>query len=395
MRPGILIQHNSTPRRSRELVRCDIAAMIGFLYRARWPEGATAGDFLHVPMRRWEDLANNVHRELVDPITRRSARCFFENGGDELHLFVVCIEDETALVGGGLAEGTLSALFERLRTEEDIALVAVPTLAYLRCEVARTGRVTWRGEDLADELLSHCRTMNNRFFVMDAPQGLHGELLQRWFADFRAREPATRAWGAVYYPFLMAGDQALPPSGAMMGVYARMERERQPTGIAWPPANTTVRGVTHTEVEMDWSEVGLVGESGINPLLVAPGRGVVVWGARTMSTDPTFSFINSRRIVSMIGEQLRRDNEWAIFEPNETGLWKVVERDVMARLEQLWNAGLLSGTRALEEYSVECSRSTNPLVVRDRGELHVEVKLKPVGSTEQILIDLRLGAPGT
>jgi hypothetical protein len=156
-----------------------------------------------------------------------------------------------------------------------------------------------------------------------------------------------------------------------------------------------LRGVTHTEVEMDWSEIGNVAESGVNPLLVAPGRGVVVWGARTMSLDPAWTFINSRRIVSMVSEQLRRDNEWVIFEPNDTGLWKVVERDVMARLEQLWNAGLLSGARAMEEYSVECNRATNPLEVRDRGELRIEVKLKPVGTTEQILIDLRLGSPGT
>ncbi len=394
MRPGILIQHNSTPQRARALVRCDIAGLMGFVFRSRWPAEATAGDFIQIPLRRWEELSAHPQHDLVDPVTRRAVRSFFENGGDELHVFVACVEDESALHGAGLAEGVLAPLFERLRVEEDIALLAVPVLAYMRCEVSRLGRVSWRGEALVDELLAHCRQMNNRFLVLDAPRGLHGELLGRWFEEFRARDPGTRSWGAVYYPFLMAGDECFPPSGAMLGVYARMERERQPTGIAWPPANVTVRGATHTEVEMDWSEVGAVGELGINPLLVAPGRGVVVWGARTMSTDPTFTFINSRRIVSMVGEQLRRDNEWAVFEPNETGLWKIVERDVLARLEQLWNAGLLSGARALEEYSVECNGSTNPLVVRDRGELHVAVKLKPVGATEQILIDLRLGAPG-
>lgn len=394
MRPGILIQHNSTPQRTRELVRCDIAGLIGFVFRSRWPEDATAGDFLQVPLRRWEELSAHPQRHLVDPITRRAARSFFENGGDELHVFVVCVEDEAVLYGGGLAEGVLAPLFERLRVEEDIALLASPVLAYLRCDVTREGKVSWRGEALVDELLAHCRQMNNRFLVLDAPRGLHGDLLARWFADFRAHEPATRSWGAMYYPFIVAGDEVFPPSGAMLGVYARMERERQPTGIAWPPANVTVRGATHTEIEMDWSEVGAIGELGLNPLMVSPGAGVVVWGARTLSTDPTFTFINSRRIVSMVGEQLRRDNEWAVFEPNEIGLWKIVERDVKARLEQLWNAGLLSGARAAEEYSVECSRSTNPLTVRDRGELHVEVKLKPVGATEQILIDLRLGGPG-
>lgn len=394
MRPGILIQHSTQTTRSRELVRCDVGAMIGFIPQSAWPPEATAGDFLEIPLTRWEELTEHPQRAMVDVATRRGARSFFENGGVELHVIVVCIRDEAELVGGGLAEGVFAPLFERLRIEEEVGLIFVPALAYLRCEVTRLGKVNWQGENFANELLVHCRMMNNRFLILDAPRGLHGELLERWFAAFRAMYPENRSWGAVYYPWIMRGDELFPPSGAIAGVFARMERERYPTGIAWPPANVSLRGVTHTEVEMDWTEVGAVSETGINPLVVAPGRGVVVWGARTMSADPNWVFINSRRIVSMIGEQLRRDNEWAIFEPNDMGLWKVIERDVMARLEQLWNAGLLSGARAMEEYSVECSGATNPLAVRDRGELHVQVKLKPVGTTEQILIDLRLGSPG-
>jgi hypothetical protein len=369
--------------------------VIGFVTQPHWPPEASAGDLLDIPLQRAEELLAHPMRHLVDGPTRRAVRSFFENGGEVLHVMVVCIHDSAELSGGGLAEGVLAPLFERLRVEEEIGLVCVPALAWLRCEVSRQGVVRWHGEALADELLAHCRAINNRFLVLDAPRGLHGELLFRWYADFQARDPETRSFGAVYYPWVHRGDELFPPSGAIMGTYARMERERLPTGIAWPPANVALRGITHTEVEMDWADVGAVGDAGINPLLSQPGRGVVIWGARTMSTDPTWAFVNSRRIVSMIGEQLRRDNEWAIFEPNETGLWKVVERDVGARLEQLWHAGLLSGTRAAEEYSVECNGSTNPLAVRDHGELHVQVKLKPVGTTEQILIDLRLGSAGT
>jgi len=395
MRPGILVQHRTSTPRSRELVRCDIGAVLGFLPEDRWPPEATAGDLVDLPLERWEDLAEHPLRHLVDTHTRRAVRSFFENGGELLHVMVACIHDEAELAGGGLAEGVLAPLFERLRIEEEIALLCVPALGYLRCDIARTGVVRWAGESLALELLTHCRSLNNRFLILDAPRGLHGELLFRWFAAFQQVDPETASWGALYYPWLHRGDDLFPPSGAVMGTYARMERERQPTGIAWPPANVALRGVTHTEVEMDWSEVGAVGDVGINPLLSQPGRGVVIWGARTMSRDPNWAFVNSRRIVSMIGEQLRRDNEWAIFEPNETGLWKVVERDVGARLEQLWQAGLLSGTRAGEEFSVECSGATNPLAIRDAGELHVHVRLRPVGTTEQILIDLRLGSQGT
>ena len=113
-----------------------------------------------------------------------------------------------------------------------------------------------------------------------------------------------------------------------------------------------------------------------------------------MSDDPAWRFINSRRIVSMISEQLRRDNEWAVFEVNDASLWKVIERDVRVRLEQFWEAGLISGTRSRAEFSVECNDATNPMEYRDSGMLNVLVALRPVGTTERILIDLRLGGNG-
>jgi phage tail sheath protein FI len=125
--------------------------------------------------------------------------------------------------------------------------------------------------------------------------------------------------------------------------------------------------------------------------VVQPGRGVVAWGARTLSADPAWIYINSRRIVGLIAEQLRRDNEWAVFETNDRELWKVLERDVTVRLREFWEAGLIAGTRALPEFSVRCDDETNPLELRDAGGLSVAVALRAVGTTESILVDLRIG----
>jgi hypothetical protein len=286
-------------------------------------------------------------------------------------------------------------VLHRLRAEDDIALLAVPSAAYWRCEVQRSGRVVCDADALYDELLAHCRQMTNRFLVMDAPRGLHGEVLMRWFEGFREREPENRSYGALYYPWVMRGDACDPPSGSILGVYARLELENRPYGIARPPANVAILGATHTEVEMDWAEAGLVGDAGINPLVVQPGRGVVVWGARTLSADPAWVHVNSRRIVSMIAEQLRRDNEWAVFEVNDGSLWKILERDVLVRMNEFWNAGLISGTRSRKEFSVQCDEETNPLEARNSGILNVQVSLRPVGTTERILIDLRLGGGGS
>lgn len=392
MRPGISIQHTSLPSRTSGVVRCDIAAMIAFIPQDRWPEGASSGDFVELIARRLSDLQDHPLAYLYDPVTTRSVRCFFENGGDTVHLFAVCIDHLDDLKAPSSSDGPLLPLFDRLRTEEDIALVAVPSAALMRCEITRSGLVYSEADALYRLLLAHCREMVNRFLVIDAPRGLHAELLERWLSQLRGKDPHTDGFGAVYYPWLQRGDDLFPPSGAILGLYARVEREHAPSGVGWPPANLPLWGTTHTEVDLSWDEAGRVQDAGINPILVQPGRGVIVWGARTLSTDPRWTFVNSRRIVSMITEQLRRDNEWVVFETNNRSLWKIIERDVIVRLDQFWQAGILAGTRSQEEYSVECSESTNPLALRDAGQLNVQVALKPVGTTERILIDLRLGS---
>jgi hypothetical protein len=394
MRTGISIQHTSLPERQQGLVRCDVGGIIGFVTRERWPDDASAGDFLEIVLRRGHELDEHPQRHLFDRATRRAARHFFDNGGDTLHLFGVCVDslDELKVRSGD--DGVLAPLLHRLRAEDDIAILAVPSAAYMRCEVLRNGKVRCDADALYDELLAHCRQVNHRFLILDAPRGLHGEVLYRWVQGFREREPENRAFGAVYYPWLMRGDECDPPSGSMMGVYARIELERGVFGVGQPPANVPVLGATHTEVELDWGEVGEVTDAGLNPLIVQPGRGVVVWGARTLSSDPAWQFVNSRRIVSMITEQLRIDNEWAVFEVNDTSLWKVIERDVQVRLRQFWENGLIAGTRSRAEFSVQCSEETNPPEARDNGMVNVQVALTPVGTTERILIDLRLGSGG-
>lgn len=392
MRPGISIQHSTLPSRTQGVVRCDIGAMIGFIVRDRWPAEASAGDFIELTVRRFSEVEDSPHRPLLDPATLRAAQSFFENGGDILHLFAVCIESLEDLRAPSANEGAFAPLFHQLRNREEIGLISVPAASYLRCEMSRTGVVRSEADPLYRVLLAHCREMINRFLIIDAPKGLHGELLSRWFEQLRKLDPHTAAFGAVYYPWLMRGDTLFPPSGAVMGMFARSEREHGVAGVGWPPANVPLNGATHTEVELDWGGAGEISESGINPIVVQPGRGAVVFGARTMSQDPAWVFVNSRRIVSMITEQLRRDNEWAVFEVNNRSLWKVMERDVLVRLEQFWRSGILSGDRPQAEYSVECSDATNPVALRDAGQLNVRVSLRPVSTTERILIDLRLGS---
>jgi phage tail sheath protein FI len=177
-------------------------------------------------------------------------------------------------------------------------------------------------------------------------------------------------------------------------VYARSERERGTYGVVWPPANLPVHGATDIEVDPTWEEAGELSEGRINPLIIQAGRGIVVWGARTLSADDNFQAVNSRRVVSMVTEQLRRDNEWAVFEQNDAKVWAVLERNARVRLEEFWRAGLITSEARKGDFLVQCDRETNPPVERDAGTLNVRVQLRPIGMTEHITIDLRLGESG-
>lgn len=389
MRPGILVQHGALPQRATHAVRCDVTGIIGFI-PPPWPEAATAGDFFVMELRRPEDLDGHRFADLVDATARRAVVAFFENGGDTCLLYGVCVLEGDTVPAD--PDGPLAPLLHHLRCDDDIAILACPALAWARVEVARDGSVRTAADPVIDLLLAHCRQMTNRFLVLDAPRGLHGAHLRRWATAMRARSPEDRAFGALYYPWLSAGDEVMPPSGAVCGLYARSEAEHGVFGVTWPPANQRIAGVTHTEVPLEWEEAGELGDAAINPILVQPGRGVVVWGARTLSTDSRWVHINSRRAVGLIAEQLRRDNEWAVFEVNDPTLWKVIERDVLVRLDQFWDAGLIAGPRSRAEYSVQCDGVTNPASARARGELNVSVLLRPVGTIERVHIDLRLGA---
>jgi hypothetical protein len=394
MSPGLVIQHTKLPTRRSELVRCDIAGIIGFIPEDRWPEGAEPGDFIELYLRRIHDLWEHPDRALFDAPSQRAVRGFFENGGDTAHLFGVCLRPEDDLRAPGAMYGVLTPLLDRLRSEEDIGLLLSPSAAYMRCDVPREGPVHADSELFYDALLGHCREMHNRFLVMDTPQGLHGEPLERWVRHYRARQVENRSFGAIYYPWLMAGDECFPPSGAVAGSFARVEIEHGDFGVVWPPANVALRGVTHPEVELNWAEAGQYAERSINPLVVQAGRGVIVFGARTLSNEVRYQFINTRRIVSMIVEQLRRDTAWAVFETNNPHLWDVLDRDVRYRLEQFSSAGALRSESKEEDYRVLCDSSVNTPASLDAGQVNVEVTLRPVGTTERVLIDLCIGGEG-
>jgi hypothetical protein len=394
VRAGITIQHASERSEDSGLVRSDILGVLAVIPGSRWPKGATRGDYVEFTFQSASELEANPAKEMFDPVSRRALRSFFENGGQIGKLIGLCIQGQDDLLREDPGNLLWEPLFDRLRGEEDIGILIMPLLAYLPVRFGRD-RVDVAAERIMGLLLEHCRQMNNRFVIFDTPRDLHEEALLGWVEGVRSRFEVFASYGAIYYPWLMAGDEMFPPSGAVAGIFARVENEHSPLGVRWPPANEVVEGVTHPAVSLKWRESGSLTEAGINPILVQPTRGVVVWGARTLARDSAWKHVNSRRIVSYISEQIRRDSAWVVFEQQRPELWRVVERMVRSRLDELWGGGMLSGETAGAEYLVQCDEELNPPAVRDAGQVHVKVLVRPVTTAEYIVVELRLGGAGS
>ncbi len=391
MRTGILIQHAHQQRGDTDLVRGDVTGFIGVIPRRRWPSGARAGDFVDQLLKSFAEFAHTPAATLVDPVTARAVELFFLNGGEQCHVLGLCVENERDLVDEGEVERTWISLLDHLRGEENMGLLCMPLLAYVPITLGGRGEATVPQTQTLRMLLDHCREMNNRFLVIDAPQDLHEAALLRWVEELRELAGESASFGALYYPWLMNGDETLPPSGVVAGTYARVELDHKPFGVKWPPANVPLAGVTHPAVEVRWREADRLLEAHINPILSQPNRGLVAWGARTLSRDPRWIHINSRRIASVVAEQLRRDSEWVMFEIQRPELWDIIGRSVRGRLDEMWSAGLLTGPQAGLEYEVQCDAELNPPEVVNAGQVNVKVTMRPISTTEFIVVDLRLG----
>lgn len=388
---GIGIHHALHSVREDRDIRTDHAGLIGVVPRSRWPDDAGPGDFVELRVDRVGELDTHPVMGFFDAATKMAARAFFANGGASLTLYGLCVTGSRDLLDPGVCASRLQGLLERLCDDEEVSLLAMPALAWL--PASWDGRSPSVGAtEAVRRLARHCAEVGHRFLLVDAPQGADEALVTAWVDQIRAMPDIDASYLAVYFPWLMAGDTPLAPSGAVAGVIARTDREHGPHGVRVPPANQEVRGFTHAAVDLTWRQgAGLV-EAGVNPVLEQPGRGLVVWGARTLSAEQRWRQITARRIVSYITERVRRDAEWVVFEQMRPELWETVARMVRSRLDVFWSAGLLTGEAPGNDYLVQCDAELNPPSVRDAGVVQVKMLIRPIQATEYIEVELALGA---
>jgi uncharacterized protein len=272
--------------------------------------------------------------------------------------------------------------FAGLEAVDEITMLAVPDLM----AVYQQGVIDLEGVQAVQmAMIAHCELMGDRVAILDSPPGLNAQQIKEWRVD-EARYDSKYA--TLYWPWIKVFDplsnqaKFVPPSGHMAGVWARSDDSR---GVHKAPANEIVRGAISLELQLTKPEHDQLNPVGINCIRAFPGRGIRVWGARTLSSDPAWRYLNVRRLFNYVEESVLEGTQWVVFEPNDLRLWQRVKRTINAFLLRTWRDGALFGATPEEGFYVKCDAETNPPDVIDAGQLVVEIGIAPVKPAEFVI----------
>lgn len=299
------------------------------------------------------------------------------------------------LSGGGMSPltavdfiGDVSARtgLSGLEALDDVRLILCPDLmaGYDGTDAAKE-----RVKAVQTAMIAHCEILRYRFAILDTPPGLNAQQAKEW----RMYVNYDTSYAAMYYPWIEIADLSdsgknskfVPPSGHMVGIYNRTDSNR---GVHKAPANEVVLGALNLELNLTKGEQDTLNPIGVNCIRAFPGRGIRVWGARTLSSDGSWRYINVRRLFILVGASLDAGMNWVVFEPNDTTLWAKVRRDVSSFLRVVWRSGALFGTTPDQAFYVKCDEELNPSEIRDLGQLIIEVGLAPVKPAEFVIFRL-------
>lgn len=233
---------------------------------------------------------------------------------------------------------------------------------------------------MAAALVAHCEKMRYRFAVLDAPQTP---------APTDGPPDALRSsYAAYYYPWLLVaesaehGEIAVPPGGAVAGIYARTDREQ---GVWHAPANKEVVGIEGLDQVLTEQQSEVLNAAGVNVFRVFPGIGYRIWGARTSSPDPEWKYVNLRRYLSYVEYSIENGIQWVVFEPNGEQLWGAVRHSVSDFLSNQWKSGALQGSRQADAFFIRCDLSTMTQSDIDNGRLIAEIGIAPLRPAEFVI----------
>jgi len=264
---------------------------------------------------------------------------------------------------------------------DDIAIVAMPDSGAMPDPELSQACV--------DNLIAHAESAHYRIAVVDARAASSMSEIREFRGKFDSK------YAALYHPWIEVLDPLfptvpgvpprkllLPPSGFVCGIYARSDIER---GVHKAPANEVVRGLTKFEININKARQDVLNPEGVNCLRFFDGRGNRVWGARTMSSDPEWKYVNVRRLFIFVEHSIDKATQWAVFEPNQERLWANIRRMVEDFLFVLWRDGALVGAKPEEAFFVRCDRTTMTQNDLDNGRMICLVGIAPSRPAEYVI----------
>ena len=362
--------------------RTGVPAFLGFTQKV--PADDAGNKRFHSPHRLtlWPQFEETFGPSLSPGYLAYAVRGFFENGGGLC--YVVSLSDTA------LPEDALRLGLQALAPLDTIDLICAPDIMRPRQPGPRALDAV-AVHTMQAEVLKHCDTLGNRFALLDAlPLAAVPEVLQQ-------RQGLSGTNGALYYPWarVPGGPAAtrgfVPPCGHVAGVYARSD---QGGGVHKAPANEVMEGVLDLEVNLTNVEQDQLNPAGVNCVRAFPGRGIRVWGARTLSRDAAWRYINVRRLFLTAGRWVERNMREAVFEPHTPALWARIVRELTAYYTDLLRRGALKGRTSQEAFYVKCDAETNPPEVREAGLVITEIGLAPAIPSEFVVVRLIHGASG-
>jgi phage tail sheath protein FI len=312
-------------------------------------------------------------------------------------------QEQTLMIEKRLLEAPVASEFrgdvserhgvEGLEVLDDVTMVCVPDLM-----------TTMPGEKLdltmvkavQSMMIAHCEHMGDRVAILDAPPDMNPQEIKKWRMETAGFDSS---YAALYYPWVKVMDPAtdtqvnMPPSGHIAGLWARNDNTR---GVHKAPANEVLMGITGLVYQTTKGEQDTLNPIGVNCIRSFPGRGIRVWGARTLSSNPSWRYINVRRLFNYVEKSIENGTQWVVFEPNNRKLWARVNRDVSAFLRGVWRDGALFGSSPAEAFYVKVDDELNPSESRDLGRLIIEIGMSPVKPAEFVIFRISQWAgPGS
>lgn len=274
-------------------------------------------------------------------------------------------------VGVDNGPGTRTGL-RALEDIDQVSIIAVPGIT---------------DQTVQNAMIEQCERLKDRFAILDPEnkeQSLDEIIAQRQLFDSK--------YAAIYYPRvnvldpLTDLDLSIPPSGHMAGIYARTDIER---GVHKAPANEVIRGITGLDLTINKGEQDILNPSPVNVNVLrdfrTDGRGYRVWGARCITSDTDWKYINVRRLFIFIEESIDQGTQWVVFEPNDEPTWARVRRTVSNFLTNVWRDGALQGKKPEEAFFVRCDRTTMSQDDIDNGRLIMIIGIAPVKPAEFVI----------